>query len=202
MRQFFKCRLAASLLLAVAPLAAQAQPAAQRPVEQNPSPPPNSPMNTPELKQGVDEYLKSKSGQNGKQEPTASSDAAKTTNDGVFVNGALNVPGAPKDSQTVPAKFSARNSQIDKLPIVAAGLWLTDEQKRKIIANLRDVAKSTATVDVKVAGELPISVDLVEIPEAVKSEFPAVNRYKLVRLNDRVLFVSPSNRIVVGEIAN
>ena len=29
------------------------------------------------------------------------------------------VPGAPKDSQTVPAKYSARNAALDKLPTMA-----------------------------------------------------------------------------------
>src|SRR5262245_5272150 len=51
----------------------------------------------------------------------------------VFVNGALTVPGAPPDTDTVPAKFSARNDASDRLPIAAFRLkHLTDDQHREI----------------------------------------------------------------------
>src|SRR5437762_245931 len=64
--------------------------------------------------------------------------AAPTQNDAVFVNGALNVPGAPADSQTVPAKFSKRNDAIDNLPIMAMPeLAFTNEQRRSIIDAVR-----------------------------------------------------------------
>ena len=37
----------------------------------------------------------------------------------VFVNGALAVPGAPANTDTVPAKFSAKNAADDKLITLA-----------------------------------------------------------------------------------
>src|SRR5262249_49570553 len=37
----------------------------------------------------------------------------------VFVNGALAVPGAPANTDTVPAKFSAKNAADDKLITIA-----------------------------------------------------------------------------------
>jgi hypothetical protein len=43
----------------------------------------------------------------------ASDGAAKQPDGPALVNGRLNVPGAPADSQTVPAKFSQRNDQLD-----------------------------------------------------------------------------------------
>jgi hypothetical protein len=70
---------------------------------------------SPQHQENVDKALESESGRAGKQEPlpqTKSDDTAP------LVNGAWNVPGAPKDSQTVPAKFSERNAAIDKLPNV------------------------------------------------------------------------------------
>jgi hypothetical protein len=69
---------------------------------------------SPQHQHNVDKALGSESGRAGKEEPipqTKSDDTAP------LVNGAWNVPGAPKDSQTVPAKFSERNAAIDKLPI-------------------------------------------------------------------------------------
>ncbi len=50
-----------------------------------------------------------KSQQGGKEEP--SSHASGANKDAVFVDGKLNVPGAPPDSQTVPSKFSERNAE-------------------------------------------------------------------------------------------
>jgi hypothetical protein len=69
---------------------------------------------SPQQQHNVDKALESDSGRTGTQEvlpQTKSDDAAP------LVNGAWNVPGAPKDSQTVPAKFSERNAAIDRLPI-------------------------------------------------------------------------------------
>ena len=46
--------------------------------------------------------------------------------------GKLAVPGAPQGTQDEPAKTSAKNDKIDKTPIMAYPLALTDEQKRAI----------------------------------------------------------------------
>src|SRR5437870_4973387 len=62
-----------------------------------------SPGPAPIEQRGVDPALGSESGKAGTQEPSAASPAVETQDKAVFVNGALNVPGAPKDSQTVPA---------------------------------------------------------------------------------------------------
>src|SRR5689334_19461771 len=75
--------------------------------------------------------------QNAKQEPSAkgappNEPAPKNTTaptPDVFVNGSLNVPGAPAESQTKPAKFSQHNDQIDKTPTEAFGLQLNDAQR-------------------------------------------------------------------------
>jgi hypothetical protein len=57
-----------------------------------------------------------KSQQGGKEEP--SSHASGTNKDAVFVDGKLNVPGAPPDGQTVPSKFSTRNASLDQEPLI------------------------------------------------------------------------------------
>ena len=64
----------------------------------------------------ADEAVQSPSGKAGTHEPSAN---APTHDQPVLSNGALNVPGAPSDSHTVPAKFSERNAALDKLPILA-----------------------------------------------------------------------------------
>ena len=70
----------------------------------------------PEQQRETEKALQTPSGKTGTNEPTAE---APTQDQSVLVNGALNVPGAPKDSQTVPAKYSARNAALDKLPTMA-----------------------------------------------------------------------------------
>ena len=61
-----------------------------------------------------------KSQQGGKEEP--SSHASGTNNDAkedpVLVDGKLNVPGAPQDSQTVPSMYSKHNAEIDEQPLI------------------------------------------------------------------------------------
>jgi hypothetical protein len=83
------------------------------------------PAATDQQRQG-EQAVSTPSGKTGKEEPTAH---APTQSTAVFVDGKLNVPGAPADSQTVPAKFSERNDKIDKLPIMAMPLGLSDEQR-------------------------------------------------------------------------
>ena len=49
----------------------------------------------------------------------------------MFVNGALAVPGAPANTDTVPAKFSAKNAADDELITIAYALkTLTDGERR------------------------------------------------------------------------
>ena len=57
----------------------------------------------------------------------------------VFVNGALAVPGAPPNTDTVPAKFSARNAADDKLITIAYTFKsLTDDERRAVYQALKD----------------------------------------------------------------
>ena len=75
------------------------------------------------------------SGKAGTEEPSANAPIVKPVDDKVFVNGALAVPGAPADTQTVPAKFSEKNAADDGLITTAYTFkMLTDEQRRAIYA--------------------------------------------------------------------
>ena len=60
-----------------------------------------------------------KSQQGGKEEPGSHTSGATAPTE-VLVDGKLAVPGAPQDSQTVPAKFSERNAKLDQEPLVKA----------------------------------------------------------------------------------
>jgi hypothetical protein len=163
--------------------------------QQSPAPKQNALPGAPGHQRQVDDALKSESGRAGKAEPLP-----QATSDGApFVDGALNVPGAPKDSETVPAKFSAHNAALDKLPTTA--VRLTDEQRKKIAAALHTGNAPVAAIDATVSQKLPLNVEMLELPDALRREIPAVSELKYVPASDRILLVDPPpNRIVVAEI--
>jgi hypothetical protein len=154
------------------------------------------PATNDQQRQG-EQAVSTPSGKTGKEEPTAHAPAQSTA---VFVDGKLNVPGAPADSQTVPAKFSERNDKIDKLPIMAMPLGLSDEQRRAILDSVKQANPPVQTTAAKPAEELPM--DIVVHDLGVSANVPQVANLKVVRTSDRVLLIQPSNRIVVGEIAS
>src|SRR5258708_20056075 len=75
--------------------------------------------------------------QNAKQEPGAkgappNSQAPQNTTapaPGAFVNGVLTAPGAAPDTDTTPAKFSQKNDQLDKMPILTRRVVLYNAQR-------------------------------------------------------------------------
>jgi hypothetical protein len=69
-------------------------------------------------------------GKTGTVEPTALLPSVKPLDTAVFINGALAVPGAPTEGQTVPSKFSARNAALDKLSIMEWATATTTGQKQ------------------------------------------------------------------------
>ena len=156
----------------------------------------------------ADRSTHSVSGRAGKEEPSSHAPTAGTQaaaapaqpEGPVLVNGALNVNGAPADSQTVPAKFSARNDRIDKLPIMAMPLGLTDAQKRLVLDSVKQDNRPVQQSKAKPAEELPLDVTIHDLPAA--SRDPALAQFKYVRTPDRVLLIYAPNRVVVGEIGN
>ena len=112
-------------------------------------------------------------------------------------------PGAQpgKTGQDDPAKFSAKNDQIDKLPIMAYPIPLTDEQKRAIVQRLGEPAPSQ-NITAKLSEQVPATLALQELPAEMLASIPAVRDYKFLRTGNRILIVNPRESIVVGEIAN
>jgi hypothetical protein len=163
---------------------------------QQQQPPAGAPLGSAQQHRDGHEATQTRSGIGGKQEPSSSTPAV--AQDAVLVNGKWNVPGAPVDSQTVPAKFSEGNAALDKRPIMAFPLALTEEQKQKLVAAIRQADVKNAQIDPKLTEELPVTVQLHEMPLSA-SEL-GVGDLKYVRLPDRIILVNPTNRIVVGEI--
>jgi hypothetical protein len=127
----------------------------------------------------------------------------------VFVNGALAVPGAPPDVETVPAKYSPRNAASDRLPIVAFRLKsLTDDRRREIYEQLtgtrQPLALSPGQADdphAIVGAEIPADLalrDFTPVPEALGARLPELRGTVFMRSDGRVLLVDPANRIVIG----
>ena len=122
-----------------------------------------------------------------------------------FVNGALAATGAAKDSQTVPAKFSAKNDAEDHLPIVAFAFKnLSDEQKRMIVASARDAktappqGSAPPEAYAKPSMQLPRSADLRALPDAVTAQMPELKGYRYNNVDGKVLLVDPKTYAVVA----
>lgn len=115
-----------------------------------------------------------------------------------LVDGKLNVPGAPADSQTVPAKFSARNDALDQKPILTMRLRLTDEQKRKIIESVKSANQPVQASTAKPADELAWTVKVHDLGASASD--PVLKDLKYVRTKDRILLVDAPNRIVIDEV--
>jgi hypothetical protein len=145
--------------------------------------------------------------QSGRTEPSATNAAnAHQASDGnpapapgpALVNGRLDVPGAPADSQTVPAKFSARNDKLDHTPVMAMRLGLTDEQKRTVVESVKSANQPEQASNAKPADELAWDVTVHDLGASASD--PALKNLKYVRTKDRILLIDAPNRIVLGEI--
>jgi hypothetical protein len=111
-------------------------------------------------------------------------------------NSSAGPPGA--GPQTMPSTMSPANDQADHLLIMGRPLPLTDDQKHRIVAAVGSAP--VAQTNVKPAEVLPSSVAVQDLPPAL-GDIAALRGYKYVNLGDRVIFVAPAERVVVGEIA-
>lgn len=106
--------------------------------------------------------------------------------------------------QTIPAKFSKRNDILDRVPIMAFPLRLSDEDRKKIYAAVM-AEKSAPAPDADAlmpASELSTEQALngmYPLPQSV-SGITQVQRFKYVKAKDKVLLVEPSTRVVVDQI--
>ena len=156
------------------------------------------PAAEPQQQQQQEKAQQTPSGQMGAEEPSSHAPSQKPADNAVFVNGALAVPGAPANTDTVPAKFSAKNAADDKLITLAYTFkLLTDEQRRAIYDGLKGQPAGPA-FNADVGVELPLSVELRPVPNDVAARVQQTGDYRYAVAADRVLMVSPVNRVVVG----
>ena len=132
--------------------------------------------------------------------------AAESTNTGGVSSdqntGAAAASPIGATGHTMPAKFSAENAALDKLPTMGRLPPLNDEQKRTVYDTLSASSEPAAqSAAVGPATELPADIAMHDVPAAVAAQLPALKDYKFARFPDKIVIVSPPNRIVVGEIA-
>src|SRR6266550_5411090 len=127
------------------------------------------------------------SGKTGKEEPSSHAATAQPQQNAVFVNGALAVPDAPANTDTVPAKFSQKNAADDELITIAYTFkTLSDDERRTIYDALKDQsAPSAFNADVGV--ELPPNIELRPIPAELAERVPQTREYSYAVTGDRVL---------------
>jgi hypothetical protein len=141
------------------------------------------------------------SGKMGAEEPSSHAPNAKPDETAVLVNGALAVPGAPANTDTVPAKFSQKNATDDELITVAYTFkTLTDDERRAIYQALKG-QPAGPTFNADVGTELPPGIELHPVPNEVAARVPQTKDYRYAVANDRVLLVGTS-RIVMGVFAD
>jgi hypothetical protein len=140
-------------------------------------------------------------GRTGLEEPTAHQAPKPGAESGVFVDGRLNVPNAPTETETTPSKVSQHNAQLDDIPLMARGPQLTDAQRKLIVERVMAAGGAPAHVDAFPTAELPAGVEMHPWPGDIAGQVPGVRDTKYVKLADKVLVVRPENRIVVEEIA-
>ena len=107
--------------------------------------------------------------------------------------------------QTIPAKFSDTNDTLDRVPIMAWPLGLSDQQRQHIfLAVMADKNAPAADADDLVrASELPAQVALNELhvlPASIR-DIAQMRGLEYVKTMDKVFLVIPENRIVVDVIA-
>jgi hypothetical protein len=139
-------------------------------------------------------------GKAGTEEPSSRAPSEKPQDNAVLVNGALAVPGAPADTDTVPAKYSAKNAADDELITVAYTFKsLTADERHAIYQALKDQSAGSA-FNAEIGAVLPPAVELRALPGEVTARVPQTKDYQYAVAANRVLLVSPPTRIVVGVV--
>src|SRR5262245_18314138 len=134
--------------------------------------------------------------------PPAESDvgpgaAQRPPQNNVFVDGALAVPGAPANTDTVPAKFSEKNAAADQLIGVAYTFkTLTDDERRAVYQALKDQPGGSA-FNADMGTKLPPGIELRPVPEEVVDRVPQTRNHRYAVVKDRVLLMG-TGRIVAG----
>ncbi len=130
--------------------------------------------------------------------------ASTTTGSGV-PNPANSGPIAAT-GQTMPAKFSTRNDILDRTPIMALSLTLSDEDRSRIFqAAMAEKTPPAPNADTLApASELDSNVAvnyMRPLPESVRN-IQGVQSLAYVKSKNKIFLVRPANRVVIDEIGS
>jgi hypothetical protein len=160
---------------------------------QQPSPPAE-----PQQQQQQEKAQQTPSGKMGKEEPSSHAETAKPQGSAALINGALAVPGAPTDTDTIPAKFSEKNAADDRLITVAYTFKLLNAEERYAIYQALKGQPAGTASKADIGTELPLSTELRTVPDEIVVRVPQTKGYQYTVAGNQVLLVSPATRIVVG----
>jgi hypothetical protein len=107
--------------------------------------------------------------------------------------------------QTMPAKYSTINDTLDRVPIMAWPLGLSDQQRELIYRSVMADKNTSATGvgNLRPASELSTQValdDMHVLPSSI-DDIAQLRGLKYVKTKDKVFLVVPASRIVVDAIA-
>jgi len=105
---------------------------------------------------------------------------------------------------------SAQTTVITREPVesrtvvTTEPLQLTPVQRRAVYRTIvrERVTPPRSTVEYRVGTRVPQSVELYSVPQEVAVEVPAIQLYKYMVVNDRVVLVDPATSEVVAELAD
>lgn len=130
--------------------------------------------------------------------PAAVAPAQANTASGPAGPGPLGATG-----QTMPSTISNANAALDKKPILALQFPLADEQTQLIansVAKSPNVQTKANLANTHVAMSLPMDVPVQPFSDDLTRQVAGADRYRYVKLNERVLIVDPIFLTVVRDI--
>ena len=140
------------------------------------------------------------SGKMGKEEPSSHAPGTQPQPNAAFVNGALAVPGAPANTDTVPAKYSQKNSTDDQLITIAYTFKTLSDDERHVIYEALKGQPTGSAFNADIGTEVPPEMELRPVPDDLVARVPQTKDYRYAATSDRVLLVGTS-RIVAGVFA-
>jgi|SRR5262245_9130620 len=94
---------------------------------------------------------------------------------------------------------------VESRTVVTTGpVQLTPIQRQTIYRTIvrERVAPAPPTVEYRVGARVPPSVQLYSVPQEVALEVPAIQTYKYMVVNNRVVLIDPATSEVVAEVVN
>jgi hypothetical protein len=108
----------------------------------------------------------------------------------------------PSGGDDVAAIRYDTTGSVDAASVSRAILALTDEQRERIhqgVMRFPDAVRRDARMP-ELADRLPREEPLQDLPASVTGEIPRLHAYKFVKLDDRILVIEPSTRVVAAMI--